>query len=189
MSVVCIVLLSSRLFRAALFPGLAVVLLTACKTPESEKISLATDESAASLVAPDHMASALSAATGYSLGARSHDKRQSQVGLCAAKMRYTAEQIAMLYCWNSRSEKEERIQAWINFSRPEHGNRVWKISLNIPGDAEENADFIERLHEKYGSPRVVNRPLSMSWAASDVYLRVQEDRFGLQLELWDRTGI
>ncbi len=166
--------------------------LTSCNLVAAEKeppqVAVFAGQSAP--LSKASLGTALRGYTGYSLGSRIDEAKRTELRICAAKMRYgnaTDSKIAQLYCSNRKTGSVDLRKFWINFTAPDHGHKAWKIMLSLSGGQPIYSDLVGSLTTTYGTPKKVADPVSYSWQDGDIYLILKEDKFGYQIELWDRS--
>ncbi len=153
--------------------------------PEVASLSLA-----ALSLSQKSMRTALSGLTGFSLGTGIDEAVRTELRVCAAKMRYGRKhdsKIAQLYCSNRKSGSAEHRKFWVNFTAPDKGHLAWKIMVSLSGGEARYSGLVNHYTAVYGKPRKVTDPISYSWQDGAIYLQLKEDRYGYQVELWDRT--
>jgi len=133
---------------------------------------------------------ALNDLTGFSLGAQLKDYKRSNIIFCAPKIRYgdqVSSKVAQLFCADTASRDLSKVKYWVNFTAPVKGHKIWKIRVFLKGENRQSRkELFAQLSQRYGKPRVVDKPLSYSWQNGSTFLTIIEDDYGLQFELWDR---
>jgi len=125
--------------------------------------------------------------TGYFLG---EDTSSVGSGSCAVESRYGSKKsgpVSEMVCVNRQAGVEGRVKYRVNYTAPDAGHRIWKIAATFPEKKAKDLAFITDLEEKFGTPRKTESPLSLSWQVESAYLEVREDRYGVHLQLWDRS--
>ncbi|MBL4806158.1 MAG: hypothetical protein JKY31_02595 [Rhodobacteraceae bacterium] len=125
--------------------------------------------------------------TGYFLG---ETTASVGTGSCAVESRYgnkRAGPVSEMVCVNRRGGNSGRVKYRVNFTAPDAGHQIWKITATFPDKKANDLGIIVGLEEKFGLPRKVENPLVLTWQAKDAYLEVREDQYGAHIQLWDRS--
>ena len=151
----------------------AALLLTSCAVPPPAEMSLGQ---------------ALLKETGYELGS-DNPALAGNGAACAAESRYPGEggPVLVMVCVAPLEREGGRIRYRINYSPPAGGHRIWKIDASLPDQTLQNLGIIEELERKYGAASASENARQFTWKAGTAHLEIEEDRYGVQISLWDRA--
>jgi hypothetical protein len=110
--------------------------------------------------------------------------------VCAVESRYgnlKTSPVSELICVDKTASAGHRIRYRVNYTTPETGHRIWKISASFPEQTIDSLDIVDNLEKQFGPPHKVTEPLGLTWEREQAYLEIREDRNGVHMELWDRT--
>ncbi|MEX1035551.1 MAG: hypothetical protein WDZ54_06305 [Sneathiella sp.] len=147
--------------------------VSGCMAPPPQRISL--DQ-------------ALLQETGYELGPE-NPAHGIDGAECAAESRYHGEAgpVLVLVCVAPFKKERGRIRYRINYSPPAAGHRIWKIDASLPDRKLQDLGMIEELESKYGPARKAANGQIFTWHLEAGHLEIEEDRYGVQITLWDRS--
>lgn len=156
-----------------LVAGASMILLTSCTVPPQMKMSLGQ---------------ALLKETGYELGPE-NPAYGTDGAACAAESRYQGDSgpILVLVCVAPLEKEDRRIRYRINYSPPAAGHRIWKIDASLPDESLQTLGIIEEMERKYGAAKSTANARIFTWQAGTAHLEIEEDRYGVQISLWDRA--
>tara|TARA_R110000787_G_scaffold7925_13_gene26626 strand:+ start:12469 stop:12987 length:519 start_codon:yes stop_codon:yes gene_type:complete len=126
--------------------------------------------------------------TGYELGP-DNPVHRIEGGACVAESRYQGESgpVLVMVCVVPLEKEGGRIRYRINYSPPAAGHRIWKIDASLPDQTLQNLGIIEELERKYGTASASDSAHQFAWKAGTANLEIEEDRYGVQISLWDRS--
>jgi len=126
--------------------------------------------------------------TGYELGP-DNPFLGIEGAACAAESRYQGDggPVLVMVCVAPLEKEAGRIRYRINYSPPAAGHRIWKIDASLPDQTLQNLGIIEELESKYGAASASENARQFAWKTGTANLEVEEDRYGVQISLWDRS--